>query len=719
MGRKSSMICKYKGRMLGGSLPLVALCAALAPSAAWAQDDTPEARSFNEIVVTAERRSARAVDTPISITVMSADTLEKTGYTDFRSLAMTVPGMRMDSNGNEVQASIRGITTTVAGIGSSPNIVTYIDGFYIPTGSQLAMELPDMENVQVLKGPQGTLFGRNATGGAILVSLKEPSDMVEGSVSLGYGTYNERLGKAYVSGPLAPNLYASATASYIKSHSYVRNILTGQRDGGTKNWLLRGKLKYEASDWLTLNLRVEHVDIDSPQAWVYRNGGTNSLAENMPGEIITSQRYRTAGNHKAVLRNKTDGIYFSGDIRVGEGNINVKTGYQKMKSLNELDFDASSITLDDIDFYQEYKTFTQEIVYTLNTGPLSLNVGGFYLRENDIMPYFSVDGINYVSDQVKSSSLSGFIDGTYNVAGGLYLTAGIRYSRERAKMIFPIAPEHVGIYPDTVMKGKWKSWTPRFVARYQIDNGTNVYASYSKGFKAGMFDGYAPGGPSVNPEKIDAWEVGLKHSGDILQASIAGFLYKYKDLQFTGYTTEIGGGLISILSNVGRAKIYGIEANVAVQATDSLQFTAGGTWLRPRYSSFPGATGYVPIPGGGWDTAPFDASGSQMIRAAKLSGNIGTTFTQPLADGEIVLSANLFLTTKTYDRPGYQFLRPGYHSLDAGVTWTSGNENWQLSLTGKNLTNKYHINFWDPTAATLLLSDGAPRTARFTVTRKF
>lgn len=695
----------------------MAIGAALAPGLAYAQAASApggESDASEAIVITAERRNSTAIETPITLTVLSAGQLQEIGATGVRDLYTVTPGLRLDQFGSNILPAIRGVSTTASGVGVSPNVAVYLDGFYLPNPASLNFEFPDIENVQVLKGPQGTLFGRNATGGAILMKTRDPGPTPEGQFTLGYGTYDEKVANAFVSGPLADRLYASVAASYRSTDGYTRNIVTGEKDGYYEGWYIRGKLRFEATDWLNFNLRAEHGAIDDPITWVFRNGAGNDLATALiPDAIITSERYKNSADIKTIGRKRLDGVYLSADADLGFATLSSYTGYQKEYNVNQFDFDGSDQALVNFRYDLDLKTFTQELILAGETGPLEWSTGAFLLAKNDKMPFMRINGATLLRDSVKTDAYALFADGTYNLVSDLFVTAGIRYSREKKEFKFGGATG-----PLLSTDKTWESWTPRFVLRYQFDNSTSAFASYAKGFAAGIYSAFTPALAPADPEKLDAFEVGFKHNRSGFSIDLSTFFYKYKDMQFVSYTTT-ETGVVSALRNVGRAETYGLEAAVSVDLTDSLTFRANGAYTHGEYKEFPGAVGYEPVPEGGWTTVPVDASGNQMLRTPRWSGNLSLVYKQPLAGGELQLGTNLFLTSKIYHDPANQFKISGYHLLDVNVSWTTGDGNWTFAVTGKNVTDKYYINYWDPTSAALLVNDGIPATVRGTITRRF
>jgi iron complex outermembrane receptor protein len=672
------------------------------------------APASGEIVVTAERRDARVVDTPITIAALSSSQLQSRGVTGVLDLTKVVSGLKLDQYGGSVFPAIRGITTSVSGVGVSSNVAVYLDGFYQATPTVLNFEFPDVDNVQVLKGPQGTLFGRNATGGAILLTTKDPTTHPQGEVSLGYGTYNEKVASGFASGPLADGLTASISASYRHSDGYTRNIVNGEKDGFYNGWNVRGKLKYETGDWLTLKLEADHTYINDPMSMVYRVEGNNSTGDVTPGAIVAHQPYDTSSDQPTILRRKVDGVYFTAKANLGFATLTSLTSYANEKDLFQFDFDGSSLPNTDFAYAQHVQTITQELILAGTTGRLQWSVGGFYLHQNGRMPFAAVDGFSYVDDRVLTKSYAGYVDATYNILPKLYITGGVRYSHEAKGLDYNFLDGS----PEGHSSRGWNSVTPRGVVRYQFDRDTSAYASYSKGFAAGVYSPFSPTQNPVNPEKLDAYEIGFKHSQSGFSFDAAAFYYKYRDMQFVSYTV-VNGETVSILKNVGRANIKGLEANVRYRVNDILSLNAGGAYTRAKYNDFQGAPSYQAVAGGGYAIVPIDASGKMLIRTPKFTGSAGFNVHYPLGAAALDFGGNFYFVSKSYDDAANELEIKQHALVDFNANLTSANGLWKLGVVAKNLLNKHYLNYWDPSGDALLVNDAPPRTVRVTLTRKF
>ena len=227
----------------------------------WAQgagdQSTPQAEegtSTGDIIVTAQRRDEKLRDVPISVTALNADMLSKAGVTNTIELAKVSPGVSLPFYGGFLQPSIRGISSSLAGLGDSPNVAIYIDGVYQASQSGALADLPDVDSVQVLKGPQGSLYGQNAAGGAIIINTIEPSFTLKGLLSASYGNFKDANLKGYVTGPLSEKLAVLLSGSFRNREGINTDLLRGGHDDGLRSHLIRGKLLWQPSEGTSLTL---------------------------------------------------------------------------------------------------------------------------------------------------------------------------------------------------------------------------------------------------------------------------------------------------------------------------------------------------------------------------------------------------------------------------------------------------------------------------------
>jgi len=229
---------------------------------------TNEAAEIDTVYVTAQRRTERAQDVPITITSISAEQLDSAGINNLGDIATVTPALRFDSAGSFAQATIRGVGSAVVTSGAGTNVGIYVDGFYSPSPLTAQFELLNIDSIQVLKGPQGTLFGHNTTGGAILVTTSKPSTETKGEAAASYGSFNAQSYEGYFTTGFTDNIAFDVGGFFKQGDGYFDDIVTGSdKDGAYENWMIRTGLKIDITDGIWFLLRYEHTDTDDPTSY--------------------------------------------------------------------------------------------------------------------------------------------------------------------------------------------------------------------------------------------------------------------------------------------------------------------------------------------------------------------------------------------------------------------------------------------------------------------
>lgn len=475
------------------------------------------------IIVTAQKRAEALEEVPISIAAVSAQQLTESGVTEVVGLSQTVPALRINYAGTFVLPTIRGVGSVVALPGLVQNIATYVDGYYIPTPSASNLELINVESVNVLKGPQGTLFGANATGGAISVTTLTPQEDPSALIRLSYGSYNNLKAQGYVTGGLADGLAADLAASYEYGDGYITNVVDNDDNVGRfRKYSVRPKLRWEATDDITFTLGYEHSYSDDPitQLLVPRDGATVGRGD--PSAIIVfDQRKKIAHDQVGFARRKVDAYTLTSEFDFDFATLTSYTGYRKDRISQGMDYDSTSAAINFSDWNVNDKTFTQEfnLASNDNGGPLSWVVGAFYMKYKDQYD-FNVNGSDIFVSQNETTSYAAFADVTYEIIDNLFLTGGVRYTRDKPEVAYDL----IGVRQDSG-DVTFEDVAFRAVARYELSPGSNIYASFSQGYRSGGLPGSAfDANTPVEPEYIDAFEVGYKTGGyGPLRASIAAF----------------------------------------------------------------------------------------------------------------------------------------------------------------------------------------------------
>lgn len=651
-----------------------------------------DANTVDEVLVTVQRRAERLVDVPISVSTATPTDLERVGPSSIENLTKLTPGVYFQRAVYGLAPTVRGIGSTLSAAGGEQNVGLYIDEVYRPTPTANIFDLASVAGVEVLKGPQGTLFGRNATGGAILVRTLDPGFEAAGRVKASFERFNTARGSVYFNTPLTDMLAANLAASYRHSDGYVRDLKTDDITNEGEDFNVRGKLLIQPSDNVSVVLTGAYYDFDDPTGVDTKNLKPARLLLALGGAPIAMDRFHSSNNTKQYIRTSGEEFGAHAKLKAGEGTLNSITAFQHNKLDTRNEIDLSYITsLIDIKVLTD--TFTQEINYTSpEDKPLTYVTGVYYFHNETAVPTFTSQVLSpartpLYNTKSRVDALAGYADGSYAI-GDLSFIFGLRYSyeRRRTNSAFGVAAPS----PFTrFQEATDKQWTPRLGLRYALAPDTNIYGTYSRGFKSGVFDGSTPAGPGVKPEKVDAFEVGLKSASRAFTYNAAAFYYDYKDTQANA-ALQIGNAIQNQLVNVPKARIYGAEADVAWRIDDHFDVRAAAAYTHSRYVSFKNAPGWADIGQAVFVNVPVDASGKKMVRAPEVTLSSTVSYRTPVgADKELVLSVSPYYSSRVYFTFDNTLSQAPYVTFDAAATLTI-KDNLELSVYGRNLTDKVY-----------------------------
>jgi iron complex outermembrane receptor protein len=499
----------------------------------------------------------------------------------------------------------------------------------------IGTDLPNIESIQILKGPQGTLYGRNATGGAILIKTLDPMFSTEGNIEAGYGRFNEAKAKLYLTTPLSSDLAVNVSAYYRRSDGFVRDVRTN--DLLTKQHFvnLRSKLLWSPDSSTRILLTVSYDELSDPSALAMHaiNGNTagNLVANSVP---LADKRGFASMNVRPVQEQSGYSAVLDAQTDIGFATLRSISSYRKEKIHIENDLDSSYAQVGSSNFQQRFETYGEQLILNGRAGRFLDWVAGVeYIYNNARAPYYQVSGATPGvpgSSGLKSDAFAAYVDGTAHL-GKFSIIGGIRYSNEKKHKVFRRTTS--GPWLIDVSK-RFKDVTPRLGLQYAIDGRSNVYATWSKGFKSGTFNPTVNDIIPVNPEKATAYEVGFKTSQPTFRLNTSAYYYRYSDIQVSAYDYTTG---TSRLINAAKAEIYGADANLTISPTREFDLHVGAAYTHARYSSSPGAIVNTPRPGGrtGNVTNIVDASGTVMIRAPAFTASAGMNYRTDLGSGNI------------------------------------------------------------------------------------
>ncbi len=655
-----------------------------------------ETLSLEQVTVQAQRRSERLVDVPISVSTASPADLELAGPESIENLTKITPGIYLQRASYGLSPTIRGVGSTLAASSGEQNVGLYVDEIYYPTPTGNIFDLASVESVAVLKGPQGTLFGRNATGGAILVRTLDPDFTPAGRFNISYERFDQLRTSGYLNMPVNDKVAVNASLAYRKSEGYVEDLMTGEKTDEGENFTARGKLLYQPNDVFSLVLTVAHAEFSDPSGTGFRALQPAPLVQALGGGVIATDRYDSSYATKQEIETTFDEYSARARWDIWGGTLSSFTAYLKNDLVAVTDLTGSYVPYS-LELSTNTDTFTQEVNFASDDSqPFSYVVGVYYFKNEGGLPYAIQNGDPLFFNKYDDWSASVYADGTYTF-GNWSLIAGLRYTYEEisADTGFGATMEN-GTYT-RFQEDEDGQLTPRLGLRYALNDNSNIYATYSRGYKSGRFDRSSPTGPGVDAETVDAFEVGFKTATGNYTFNTAAFYYDYSDTQVNATITMPGGAIVTELFNAPKSEIYGLEADTTIRLSDNFDLSAAAAYTHARYEDFPFAPGYVvdptdPATLGGllFSNVSVDASGNHMVRSPELTASGTLSYHTPIGSNkELVVTLSPYYSSEVYFTFDNSLSQDAYTTLDAAATLTV-NDNLSVSIFGRNLTDSDH-----------------------------
>lgn len=660
---------------------------------------------LEDIVVTAQRRSENLQNVPIAITAVTTQQLTQSNVSGVLDLKIAVPALNSTSTAGYLTSSLRGVGSNAFAQGVESPIALYVDGVYYASGQASALTLNNIAQIEVLKGPQGTLFGRNATGGLIQVTTLDPTQNVTGRFSAGYANYDTFTGAAYLAGGLAPNLRADiAVAGTHQGQGWGTNLFNG-RDvyRNDHDISARSKFVFEPSSETKLTLIGDYFSrLNSFGAYTSAPGAP--IVSRLPGQAVpaTSPDLGYDVNTNVQPRTESRGHGVSGRIDQSLGSVKLMslTAYRESIVDNAIDYDGYQQEAESVIIHGKDRQFSQELqLSSAATGRFNWVAGLFYFSGSSGYSPFHLNFPDQsvlitINGRTTIKSYAGYGQGNYKIDDKTKLSIGLRYTDEdRAvtdgtKSVF-IIPRGISV-PTTFpyVSKTFRKLTYRASLDHRFSDEVLTYASYNRGFKSGGFTASAPDRPSYRPETIDAFETGMKTDllDHTLRMNVAGFYYNYRDVQ----VQRNAGGAVVIV-NGASAHIYGMDADFELRATRDLRLSGGVSLVHPNFKSFPNcpvgsAQGGTPVDNNG------NCDGNLLPLSSKFTANAAATYTRQVGNGKLTLAGNLYYNSGFFLEVDNAVKQPHYAQLGATAKY-EWNNGLSLGLFGKNLTDRRVLNF--------------------------
>lgn len=734
------------------------------------------AQTIDEIVVTSQKRATgiSVQDVASSVTAVNADMLEATDSIDLSDVGRLAPNATLHPSATFASTPnflIRGIGVSGTTRSLDPAVGVIVDGVYLgfPVGANLDMF--DRESVEILRGPQGTLLGRNVTGGAIVVRSTRPTGEFGGKVNLVLGDYDRADISASFEAPLVEGKVSAKIALMSRNRDGYWDDnnggtvvidptatiegdydLAGEGQSGTKPdvdlTIIRPMLYFTPNDNLDITLMAEFLRDKSGTA-----NSRNFVDPNAPVRRSQSYGYTPPTDPYEINHNLMGGNDLETDMFVAELNYQTQNGmltaigsYRELTYASSTDFDGTPFTIFHFpDNYEEQEQTTMEVRYAATlSDKLSYVIGAssfeqdFFVGERRLIGELDRSGVTEIEHE--SWSIFGEID--YMMTDQLKLTLGGRWTDETKDVLFnaigscildfsscpgATANPNAGLTSSDVglsRSGSWDDTTPKVALTYFVNDDVNVYASYTRGFRSGSFDARARTTDSFlnsqpGPETVDSYELGFKSllNDQKLLLNIAVFKSEYQDIQklalesCTINLTTCTSGNIQRLINAAEATIEGIEIEAKAFVSDSLVLEGALGYTDAGYDSFNGfdADG---TPGYDPTTDPAAAAALDFERVPELTYTVAANYNVPMSSGDIDLRVSYAFTDEfTNNATGTEYIKTdSYGLIDASISYTRASDGLKLTLFGKNIGDEEYHDFALDNALTTQTWGGTPST---------
>ena len=680
---------------------------------------------IEEISVTARKRTESVQDVPISLIAVGEQALLKSGAVTLDAVQQLAPGLTISTVGSSFTSYtyIRGAGTNVVDAGADPSVAYFVDEVYQAGAAGLQGDLLDVQRVEVLKGPQGTLFGRNAAAGAISIITNRPSPVTDVWASLEGGNYGQFAARAGATGPLTSNeRWLFRIAGAHRQRNAITENPAGRDPGDIDTWNGRGQLQY-AGNYLTALLSVDHFRADN---------GMNSqfITTAIPFGLISPAAaaalptdesfYRRYSNIDGFERQRTTGVTGRLEWDIGQITLTSVSGYRHNELSRLADQDGTLAESLSIDSEETDESFSQELRLSSDSGRLKWVLGGYYFQvETDrsdfiavgpdfpIPPFIGLDGdYNLLLD---TTSYAAFGQASFDITDELTLTAGGRYTYDRKKATQNTDPIGPAPFFNLFLDPDWDSFDPMVSLEFKPSDRVLLYASFKQGFKSGGFQSL-PGSEAIaarafDPEEVEAYEVGLKSQlfDNRVTFNLALFQTTMNDQQLQ----RVPSAGVTIIDNAGKTRTRGADFELTLYPLLGLNLSILGTLQEAEFQRY--------------ESGGSDFAGNRQLRSPDVSLYFLGEYTLPLGAnrGDLSLHTDYSYQSRTFfdaanTRTEGAF-QPAYGLLNARIGYTSPSGRWTASVLARNITDKEYLRNILLSGPTGLAVPGDPFTVTVSV----
>jgi iron complex outermembrane receptor protein len=734
----------------GQSAPAGASSGGLGPAAQATTTAAPAGdASLVEIVVTAQRRSENLQNVPITVTAVSGDQLIASGVQNTQDLSAVVPGLTFPVSQGTALPHLRGVGNSAVEAGVENSVALYVDGVYYATAAGSVLSLNNVAEVEVLKGPQGTLFGRNSTGGLIQITTKDPTQDFHGDASVGYANYNTTSLEGYVTGGITSALAADLAIQLShQGDGYGRNFATGEEAYQLdSNISARSKFLWTPTDAtaVRLSLDYEKSHIYSGFSEVPGTAASNVFYAQTP-QLITLPPYDVNESLQPVQNMEGGGASLRVTQDLGFAQLIDITAYRQTSFFFTVDVDLGPQPYFGVLSNQSDEQESQEIqLQSESSGKWHWTTGLYYFHALDaatpltttfsgpasppVGPDEYLTQITVASEQI-TNSIAGYGQASYEIFPRTTLTLGVRLTHE-VKSLEGRETGQINDFftvPFGSNSGSISVTKPTYRASldYKFTDDILGYVSYNQSFKSAGYNIQTITAPPYNTEELQAYEVGEKAQffDSRVRLNASGFYYNYNNIQ----VVQFEGGSATVY-NGASARIFGSDIDLEVAVTRGLTLNAGVEVLRDYFTSFPCAEHFagganVSSPACTDSTVPSlpyqqSAAGNKLPYTPTVSATIGLDYRLPLFNGVGDFSIDDAFNSGYFPEPDNNLRQPAYSVLNGSIKWSAANDRYFVRLWGKNLANKLYTLQLSSSAQQFSEAYAPPRTYGVTVGSNF